>query len=376
MACSFLTLAIMLSVFELDYNNIEFFKVLTINEKDDTQSIFSFTIGGIFTLTVFSYTMVMNVLNRNINNYSPRLIPVLLSERHHQVILGFTSGTIIYCLAMSISINNSQNKYFPQIAGSLAIIFAMVCVLLFIYFLHSVSQSIHINHILKTVYQRGKNNLIKKAEELKGFSAINPDKNFQNKLHLKRVGHFQSYDATELEVLARKYDQIIKVNHIVGDFLNSNDAVISSDKTIGPDLKKELERKLTIVMDVPMNCPETSFKHLVEVAVKACSPAINDPGTAITCINYLTELFLLRIQYKYENELLVNTSESTIIRVVTNNDLIYFCYMEMINYMKDDFILPRVIANSLNILRRQERVLLHKDLEEYLTRLDEEYHSK
>lgn len=371
LACSFLTLAILLSVFEIDYNSIEFFNVLTINKKEDTQSIFSFTIGGIFTLTVFSYTMVMNVLNRNINNYSPRLIPVLLSERHHQVILGFTSGTIIYCLAMSIAINNSQDTYFPQIAGSLAIIFAMICILLFIYFLHSVSQSIHINHILETVYERGKDAIIKSAEELQDFTGYTGQQNLEHHLYLNRVGHLQSYDPTKINALATKYDQVLRVNHIAGDFMNTSNVLLSSTKAIHRDLEKELKRSMTVVMDVPMNCAETSFKHLVEVAIKASSPAINDPGTSITCINYLTALFLIRLQYDYTNEWLVHNSGSTQIKIVTNPTLLYYCYMEMIQYMKDDFMVSKVIANSLRTLQNTNKVVLHKDLERYLTQVDE-----
>ncbi len=85
----------------------------------------------------------MNVLNRNINNYSPRLIPMLLNQKHHQIILGFTSGTIIYAMTLAVAINSPNVKYFPGIAASIGVLFGILSVLLFIYFIHSVSQSIH-----------------------------------------------------------------------------------------------------------------------------------------------------------------------------------------------------------------------------------------
>ncbi len=169
-ALCFVVLAILLNLIEIDYAEYSLTDALAVSDKKDSQYIFSFIIGGIFTLTIFSYTMVMNVLNRNINNYSPRLIPLILSERHHQLILGFTSGTILYSMVMSLSLTNDNGAYFPTMAPGLGILFAMACVLLFIYFIHSVSQSIHINYIIDEVYKKAQRDLRKFKSKEEFFS--------------------------------------------------------------------------------------------------------------------------------------------------------------------------------------------------------------
>ncbi|NIU61616.1 MAG: DUF2254 domain-containing protein, partial [Pseudomonas stutzeri] len=52
-------------------------------------------VGGIISLMVFSFSMVMVVLNSAASSLSPRVIPALISSRSHQVVLGVYLGTII-----------------------------------------------------------------------------------------------------------------------------------------------------------------------------------------------------------------------------------------------------------------------------------------
>lgn len=146
---SFLTMCIALSfgvlalsLFFFRPNILNDYPQLVITDKESIKFILSFTIGGIFTLTIFTFTMVMNLLDRSISNYSPRLIPLILREKQHQIILGVTSGTLLYALIMAIFISSSQTDNFPPIAATLAIIMSMVNIILFIYFIHSVSQTI------------------------------------------------------------------------------------------------------------------------------------------------------------------------------------------------------------------------------------------
>ena len=65
-----------------------------LQDLDTIRSVLTAVIGGVFTLTIFAYTMVMSVINRSINNYSPRLLPLLIGKRYHQVVMGIGVGTI------------------------------------------------------------------------------------------------------------------------------------------------------------------------------------------------------------------------------------------------------------------------------------------
>ena len=355
LALSFLLLAILLISIRLEFKDSDIFNFLVIEEKKDVQSIFAFIIGGIFTLTVFSYTMVMNVLNRNISNYSPRLIPMLLSEKHHQIILGFTSGTIIYCLILSIELNNNSNDYFPGFAASLGIIFSIICVFLFIYFIHSVSQSIHINYILHDVFQRTSKSLQHQAKELEHFKGIEKLEKLPYSYSIKRTGYLHRYDFIKLSNFALKKGCRIHVHKLPGSFVYHDDHLLTSDIEIDNQTKKALEQIFAVDHEVPLDIPEIGFKHLVEVAVKASSPAINDPATSKTCIDYLTQLFIIRMNGKKYAANMKHAKSGIVIRQYENSKLMRDCYKEMYGYMKEDYLLPKILSASIKTIENRTK---------------------
>lgn len=351
LALCFLFLAVILLVSHVNYSAYDTLRFFVIDDKESTQSIFSFIIGGIFTLTIFSYTMVMNVLNRNITAYSPRLIPMLLSEKDHQIILGFSSGTIIYCLVLSIGLNNTSDAYFPGIAAALGIIFTIVCVFLFIYFIHSVSQSIHINYILNDVYKRTKKSLEQQSISLANYNEVRINGSLKYPLILNKIGHLHKFDIKRLRDLCAKKGFCIQVDKVPGTFIQLGDHLLTSDIELDDHTRKKLKRIFTIDNEVPLKVPEIGFKHLVEVAVKASSPGINDPGTSKTCIDYLTQLFILRMNGHPILSWMADEQNNLILRGIEDQPLLTHCYMEMFQYMKDDHILPVILANSLRTIK-------------------------
>ena len=58
---------------------------LFISDYETSRSILTTLVGGILSLTVFSFSMVMVVLNQASNNYSPRLLPSLIANKKHQI---------------------------------------------------------------------------------------------------------------------------------------------------------------------------------------------------------------------------------------------------------------------------------------------------
>ena len=347
LALSFLIFAVLLLAIKIDYSESPLTNFLVITDKSDIQSILSFVIGGIFTLTIFSYTMVMNVLNRNINNFSPRLIPLLLSEKHHQIILGFTSGTILYSLMLSIALNNVENNYFPSIGASFAIIFTMVCVLLFIYFIHSVSQGIHINYILHTVYARTSASLKRNAARTTGFEENSTADTLKYTYNPTQPGHLHQYNLAKVQKFAKDHKVNLQIEQYSGNFILPQQPYISCDIKLNRKQINTLNNLFVIDEEVALEVPEVGFKHLVEVAVKASSPAINDPGTAKTCIDYLTQLFIIRINSGPIYTYMSDPESGVTIRQIETQTLLNNCYLEMFEYMKDDYILPKILAHSL-----------------------------
>jgi uncharacterized membrane protein len=343
-ALCFIGLAILLNVLRIDYSQFTVFDYLSVSDKSDGQYIFSFIIGGIFTLTIFSYTMVMNVLNRNINNYSPRLIPLILSERHHQLILGFTSGTIIYAMVMSLSLTNDVSAYFPQIAPGLGVIFSIICILLFIYFIHSVSQSIHVNYIIDEVYKKSKKNLMD-FYELSDSLRFRESKTHTNAItHKNKCGYLHDYNLVQIYRDIEKMKVDLHIHKFKGDFVYESEIFLSTSRKLDADEIEKILDHFVIDHTVCTDVFETGPKHLVEVAIKASSPAINDPGTSLNAIHFLLQLFIHRFE-KPDFNTYGNNETLISFEMIPKEKLYKLCYDEMYRYMKDDPMLSRLLSD-------------------------------
>ena len=127
---------------------------LMVEDGDTALTVLSACLGGLISLMVFSFSMVMLLLSQASNNYSPRLLPGLISDKRHQLILGIYLATILYNIFTLFSIEPSEDKYtLPGFSVLLGIAFTIICLVAFIYFIHNISQSIQISNILDTIFE-------------------------------------------------------------------------------------------------------------------------------------------------------------------------------------------------------------------------------
>ena len=126
-----------------------------IHDYETVRAMLSTFIGGIISLTVFSFSMVMVVLSQASSNFSPRLLPGLISNKKHQIILGIYVGTLLYCTLILLSLGaygtDSKSLGFSAMLGALM---AVLCIGLFIYFINSISSAVQILNIIEQIYGR------------------------------------------------------------------------------------------------------------------------------------------------------------------------------------------------------------------------------
>src|SRR5680860_39741 len=165
-------LALVMKVVEntgISQQMIDILPQLAIKSGDTARTIMSVCIGGLISMMVFSFSMVMMILSQASNNYSPRLLPGLISDKVHQIILGLYMGTIMYNIFTLFSVEPSDKEYsLPGLSILIGIGLTIFCLALFIYFIHNISQSIQINNILDRIFNTAIERLefiIKKEKE-------------------------------------------------------------------------------------------------------------------------------------------------------------------------------------------------------------------
>jgi uncharacterized membrane protein len=330
--------------------------VLVVNNGSTALTMLSAFISGLISVIVFSFSMVMLLLSQASSNFSPRLLPGLISDKKHQIILGTYLSTILYNIFILFSIQPTGNKYqIPGFSVLVGVIGTVICIYAFIFFIHNISQSIQISNILKMIYTKSKNRLDEVIEKEGTHLAPFPDSDDWYEYQSEKSGYLQNISYTNMINFSKEHDTQLHFIPFKGNFILNGIPLFRSKI----ELKKEqVEQVLNNISYAREELVEDNyilgFKQLTEIILKAMSPGINDPGTAINAIDYLTELFALRMQKKDIN--IIRRDEIPYIKVKTIDfkDLLYQVMVALRTYCKHDVILNQKLLVMLHYLLHQE----------------------
>ena len=332
---------------------------LVVEDGDTALTILSVCIGGLISLMVFSFSMVMLLLSQASSNYSPRLLPGLISDKRHQIILGIYLATIMYNIFTLFSIAPSGEKYaLPGFSILLGIIFTIVCLCSFIYFIHNMSESIQISNILDNIHDKATSRLktiLKKEKEIDSNDDVG-DSNTWNGYGATQNGYFQNLSASNILEFCQENDCKVHIKIPKGLFVRKNDIMFLSDRELNEKQQKTVNSNFNFSKsELVRDNYSLAFKQITEIAVKAMSPGINDPGTAINAIDYLTGLFQLRM-LKKDVDIFVDDKGNPRFKleIIQFNDLIYNVMASLRTYCKHDPVLVQKLLGMLDYLSEQE----------------------
>ncbi len=329
--------------------------VLVVDNGNTALTILSALISGLISVIVFSFSMVMLLLSQASSNYSPRLLPGLISNKKHQIILGTYLSTILYNIFILFSIQPTGDKYqLPGFAVLMGILATVICIYAFIFFIHNISQAIQISNILKRIYQessaRLESLLSKEEEHIKPF----PDSEGWHEYYSKDNGYLQNISYTNLIDICEEKDTKLFILPIKGIFVLKGLPIFRSQKELDEETVTSILNNFNFAREELIEDNYIlGFKQITEIIVKAMSPGINDPGTAINAIDYLTELFAMRMQKKDTN--IIRREEVPYLRITTINfkDLLYQVMAPIRTYCKHDVTLAQKLLVMLNYLLHQ-----------------------
>ncbi|WP_308991493.1 DUF2254 domain-containing protein [Mariniflexile litorale] len=349
---------------------LETFPALVINNTETARSLLTTFIAGLISIMVFSFSMVMILLNQASSNFSPRLLPGLISNKRHQIILGFYIASILYCTFILVYIEPDGDKYqLPGFAVLFAILFMVNCLAAFIYFIHSISQEIQINNILDKIFNVSKHRMLYLIENEKYKEGDFASSNSWQVYKSKKSGYLQNVSVENIAKIAKAQNVRIDVMVIKGLFVSEENIIFKSEKQLDDDVIDRITEHFDFSKsEVVEDNYVLAFKQITEVAVKAMSPGINDPGTALNAIDYLSQLFSLRIHKNDKS--LSYISEVAYVSMATVNfkTLIFQVMAELRTYCKHDV----VVVEKLLMMLLHLKNIIKEENKKYQEVLDEE----
>lgn len=252
------------------------------------------TVAGV----VFSITIV--ALSLTSTQYSPRVLRNFMRDRPTQVVLGVFMGIFAYCLIVLRTVRGADHgDFIPSLAVLAGMAYALAGVALLIYFIHHVAQSIQAASILERIARdtaRAIDTMFPQGigRPLADDPALAPElPRTWTAVRADQDGYVTGIDSDSVLQFALDHDRIVRLAAATGAFVAAGSPVIELSGSGAPDPDDarrlrgwvSLASQRTVEQDAAFG-----LQQLVDVALKALSPGINDPTTACMCLDRMGAL--------------------------------------------------------------------------------------
>ena len=269
-----------------------------------SRAVLSAIAGSMMSVATTAFSITIVALQLASSQYGPRLLRNFMQDTGNQVVLGTFISTFVYSLMVLRTVNESEgHEFVPHVAVTCAIGLAIISIGVLIYFLHHAASSIQVDNVIKAVGEdldHAIQRLFPETTEhsflgqTESATIVNIPTDFNRHsypINAKSDGYLQAFDDSQLMQIATKNDLIIQLQLRAGRF------VVQGSELARIFPKGKVKKSLTSQIDgafvlgskrTKQQDLEFSVNQLVEIAVRALSPGINDPFTAVRCIDQIS----------------------------------------------------------------------------------------
>ncbi len=345
------------------------------------RTILSVIATSLLTMTVTTFSTIMIVFSVYSSQFSPRTLQNFISDRLTQIVLGIFIAGFTYSIVSLLLIREMgpDTVVFSAVFG---IGLSLVCIGYFIRFIQYITVAIQVNNLIEELNHEifdtlKKNikeieNVEKNGKVLTGVSKgmLDMQKDDPYRILAPKAGHIQLFDLKGLIRLAAENDLIIETIKRVGDYVTVSTPIfiiwnIDDDKEkkekIGSSIKKYISigNYRNTAQDI-----DFSLQKLEEIALRAISPGINDPNTAILCIRNLGNI-LSGICNNYTGKLYIYNDDNKLRLVLDNKDfeeILYSTFYKVLNFSRNQISILSSILEAVLIISESKNIKLNKIL--------------
>ncbi|HET6604519.1 MAG TPA: DUF2254 domain-containing protein, partial [Xanthomonadaceae bacterium] len=269
---------------------------------EGASAVLGIVAGSMITVAGVVFSMTLVALSLASSQLGPRLLRNFMRDSTTQVVLGTFIATFLYCLIVLRTIRRPEEVAFvPHLSVTLGVLLAVASVGVLIYFIHHVSVSIQANEVAARISKE----LIERIdhlfpEHIEGAPTIPTEPSDVGSFEVSdkdarpvgaaKDGYLQFIDGEALLALAVKEDLVVRLEQRTGNYVVASCplATIWPGSRVTDRLADQI-RSLFVLGHQRTSDQDIEFgvNQLVEIAVRALSPGLNDPFTAITCVDNL-----------------------------------------------------------------------------------------
>ena len=277
---------------------------LTMGSADDARAILGATMGAVATVLALIFSVALLVLSMISTLFGPRLLYRFLQDWVTQVTIGMFMGTFVYlCLVFLVTHKTESSEFLPQVSLITSWVLVVASFAMLVYYSHRVATAIQnpdlVGRIADDVYPSAAHALECGSDEGSGAApdddAILRDAERGAAVPCATSGYFQHVEHGQLVAAAHRAGARVVLHFRPGQFLLRGERLASIvPKEHGPALERAIDRAGKIGRHRTLHQDsEFAIAQIVEIAIRALSPAVNDTFTGVACVDWLADALLV-----------------------------------------------------------------------------------
>jgi uncharacterized membrane protein len=275
----------------------------TMGGIDDARSILSATMGAVATVLALIFSVALLVLSMVATLFGPRILYRFLQDWVTQATIGSFMATFVYlCLVFLVTHQNGDSTFIPQVCLITSWVLVVGSFGLLVYYSHRIASSIQnpdlVGRIADDVYPAAASARMCGAAESSG-EAVEPDKLARDAaagaaIQCPKSGYIQHVEHATLVTAASKLGATVILHFRPGQFVLRGERLASvTPAARGSVLEATIDRAVAIGRHRTLTQDsEFAIAQIVEIAIRALSPAVNDTFTGVACVDWLADALL------------------------------------------------------------------------------------
>jgi uncharacterized membrane protein len=263
-------------------------------DLDDARTLLATIAAALLTFTgvVFSITLV--ALQVASSQYSPRVLRTFVRQPVTKLALATFIATFVYSLTLLASVGTSTTAHtVPQGAVGVAFLLVMASVIVFVFFVHSTVRSMRVSYVIQAVFEETSRSIDAVFAPADTYRAADEPAFVDDPLRIvfeHDDAVLDGIDTHRLVELAREHDTVLRMRVRVGTFVTRGSLVAEAHGGTSPDTAEVLRACNCSPVRTLYQDPSYGARQLVDIAIRALSPAVNDPTTAVQVLDRLSGL--------------------------------------------------------------------------------------
>lgn len=266
---------------------------------EGARSLLSAVAASMITVTGVTFSVTIVAFTLASSQFTPRLLRNFMRDLGNQMVLGIFIATFAYCLCILRVVGGPTGDFIPRISVTCGFAMTAISIGALVYFIHHASSLIQAQSIIASIGVELDRALRPLYPEETGSDPVNnaanelpPDFDRRaTEICGRESNYIEAISTDGLMSLAERHDLVIAIDRRPGDFLGEGEVLARGfpAESMTEEVRANIARAFVFgPQRTQTQDPEFMLNELVEIAVRALSPGINDPATAVLCIDRLS----------------------------------------------------------------------------------------